>query len=311
MRFIIKKLLSTIATLLIVSLCVFAAFSVIPGDPARAMLGTDASEAAVERLREEMGLNAPFISRYGKWIAGFVRGDLGESYKYSKPVSELLLDKVPVTLTMTLFAFLMILILSIPLSIISARHKDGIIDKIIVIITQINMAIPPFFSGFIITLILGLGLRFFVPGGYVSYSEDSGAFLYYMIFPALAIAIPKSAQTVKLMRGSLINESGKDYVRTSLSRGATENYVFYGHILKNAMIPSITFLGMVLSDIVAGSIVIEQVFGIPGFGRILLTAIEGRDYPVVEAIIMFLAIIVIVIYFITDILYRVIDPRID
>lgn len=311
MRSVIKKIISTIVTLIVVSLLVFAAFAIIPGDPARARLGTEATEGAVRRLREEMGLNRPLIVRYTEWITGFVRGDFGESYSYSKPVASLLLDKLPVTLTMTALAFIMILATSIPIGIIAARHKNTILDKLIIVITQINMAVPPFFSGFLITLVLGLLMKLFVPGGYVSYKENAAGFIYYMLFPSIAIAIPKSAMTVKLIRNSLIEESTRDYVRTSYSRGATTKGVFYGHILKNAMIPTVTFLGMILSDIVAGSIVIEQVFGIPGFGRILLTSIQSRDYPVVEAIIMFLAIIVIVVNMAVDILYRVIDPRIE
>ncbi len=311
MKSVLKKLIAMLLTLIIVSFCVFLAFAIIPGDPARAMLGTEATPGAINRLREEMGLNEPLLVRYGKWIAGFAAGDFGISYSYSKPVADLLIDKVPITVAMTIISFAMILAISIPLGIITARYKGGILDKAVTVLTQINMAVPPFFSGFLITLIFGLTLKFFVPGGYISYKEDMAGFFAYMIFPSFAIAIPKSAMTVKLLRRSLIEEYRKDYVRTSYSRGASTNWVFYKHILKNAMIPTVTFLGMVLSDIVAGSIVIEQVFGIPGFGRILLTAIQNRDYPVVEAIIMFLAIIVLLVNFAVDVLYRIIDPRIS
>ena len=171
------------------------------------------------------------------------------------------------------------------------------------------MAVPPFFSGILITYVFGILLKWFVPGGYVSYKTDFIGFLGYMIFPAIAISLPKIAMTVKLFRSSLLQEKKKEYVRTSYSKGNNTKGVLYGHILKNALIPVITFLGMVLTDMIAGSIIIEQVFNIPGLGRILLTSISNRDYPVVEAIVLCIAVLVIVVNFLVDVLYHVIDPR--
>jgi ABC-type dipeptide/oligopeptide/nickel transport system permease component len=184
------------------------------------------------------------------------------------------------------------------------------LDKTITVVNQVLMAIPPFFSGILITFIFGMIFKLFTPGGFVSYKDDLGAFFRYLIFPSLAIAIPKIAMTVKMLRGNLMDEAGKDYARTAYSRGNTTNGVLYRHVLKNAMIPVITFLGMALADMVAGSIVIEQVFSIPGISRILLTSISNRDYPVVEAIIMGIAMIVLVINFLVDVIYRIVDPRI-
>ncbi len=310
MKYIIKKLGMMIATLLVVSICVFLAFSVIPGDPALRMLGTEASPELVEQTRAQMGLNDPLLLRYAKWFAGFVRGDFGTSYNYKTPVSGMIVSKIPITLTMAIMAFLMTILVSIPLGIVTAKHEGGTLDRVITVVNQIIMAVPPFFSGILITFIFGMILRLFTPGGFVSYTVDFGKFIRYLFFPALAIALPKISMTVKMLRGSLIDESLKDYARTAYSRGNNTNGVLYRHILKNAMIPVITFLGMALADMVAGSIVIEQVFSIPGISRILLTSISNRDYPVVEAIIMGTAIIVIVVNFLVDVIYRVIDPRI-
>ncbi len=310
MKYAMKKLLMMLGTLLVVSLCVFLAFSVIPGDPALRKLGTEASPELVEQMRQEMGLNDPLIVRYGRWFIAFLGGDFGISYNYSTPVKEMIANKIPITLTMAIMAFLMTVLISFPLGIITAKHENGILDRIILVINQIIMAVPPFFSGILITFVFGLILRLFTPGGFVSYTQNFGKFIRYLFFPSLAIALPKIAMTVKMLRGSLIDEASKDYARTAYSRGNNTNGVLYRHVLKNALIPVITFLGMALADMVAGSIVIEQVFSIPGISRILLTSIGNRDYPVVEAIIMGIAIIVMVVNFLVDIIYRIVDPRI-
>ena len=178
------------------------------------------------------------------------------------------------------------------------------------VLNQIIMAIPPFFSGILITLLFGLILHLFTPGGYVSYTKSIAGFIGYLFFPALSIALPKAAMAVKLLRSSIIQEMSQDYARTAYSRGNSTRDVMYRHLLKNAMIPVVTFLGMALTDMIAGSIIIEQVFNIPGLGRILLTSISNRDYPVVEAIIVLLAFLVIFINFLVDFIYKKIDPRI-
>lgn len=309
MKQIFKKLASMLITLLIVSFLVFLAFDLIPGDAATSQLGTQATPERVEALREEMGLNRPFLVRYGTWLADFVRGDMGTSYQYSQPVTNMLAGKLPITITLIVISFVMIVAVSIPMGLYTAKHQGGVIDKIITVSNQILMAIPPFFSGMIITFVFGILLKWFVPGGFVSYTKDWGAFLSYMIFPSVAVALPKIAMTVKLLRTSVLEEAGKDYVRTAYSRGNNTTSVLYKHVLKNALIPVITFLGMALSDMIAGSIIIEQVFNIPGLGRILLTSISNRDYPVVEAIIMLIAFLVVASNFLVDVLYRVFDPR--
>lgn len=310
MKYIIKKIISMIITLVVVSLCVFLAFSIIPGDPALRMLGTEASPELIAQTRERMGLNDPFFIRYFRWFTAFLKGDMGTSYNYSVPVSGMILGKIPITLTMAVISFLLTILISIPLGIITAKHEGGILDKVITVFNQVIMAIPPFFSGIIISFVFGMVLKVFTPGGFISYKDNFAGFIRYLIFPAVAVALPKIAMTVKMLRGSVIDEAAKDYTRTAYSRGNNTNGVLYRHVLKNALIPVITFLGMVLADMIAGSIVIEQVFSIPGISRILLTSISNRDYPVVEAIIMGIAIVVILTNLLVDIIYRIIDPRI-
>ena len=310
MKYTIKKLFMMLATLFVVSLCVFLAFSVIPGDPALKKLGTEASPELVEQVRREMGLNDPILVRYFRWLFAFLKGDFGISYNYNIPIKGMIANKIPITLTMAIMSFLMTVIVSIPLGIVTAKHENGMVDRVISVINQVIMSIPPFFSGILLTFIFGLIFRLFTPGGFVNYTEDVGKFVRYLFFPALAMALPKMAMTIKMLRGSLIDEASKDYARTAYSRGNNTNGVLYRHVLKNAMIPVITFLGMALADMVAGSIVIEQVFSIPGISRILLTSISNRDYPVVEAIIMGIAMIVMIVNFLVDVIYRIVDPRI-
>ena len=311
MKRIFKKFLIMLVTLLAVSFLVFLALSIIPGDAATNMLGTQATQESIEALREEMGLNDPFFVQYFRWLFGCLKGDFGTSYSYHMSVSSLIMDKLPITITLTLFSFIIIFVVSIPLGVFIAKHSGGVIDRVLTVLNQIIMSIPAFFSGIIITLVFGLILGLFTPGGFVSYKTDVAGFLGYLMFPSVAIAIPKISMTVKLLKESILEEYKKEYVKTAYSRGNSTTQVLYKHILKNAIIPVITFLGMTLADIVAGSIVVEQVFGIPGLGRILLTSISNRDYPVVQAIIIILAVIILVINFIVDIIYHKVDPRID
>jgi ABC-type dipeptide/oligopeptide/nickel transport system permease component len=310
MKYTIKKFFSTLMTLIVVSLCVFLAFNVLPGDPAVRMLGLEASDELIEQTRQAMGLNDPLLVRYFRWFIAFLHGDFGTSYSYKVPVAGMLLNKIPITFSLGILAFILTVLISIPMGIVTAKYENGVLDRIITVFNQIIMAIPPFFSGILITFMFGMILKIFTPGGFVSYKDDFFGFIKYLIFPSFAIAFPKIAMTVKMLRGNLIDEAGKDYARTAYSRGNNTNGVLYRHVLKNAMIPVITFLGMALADMVAGSIVVEQVFSIPGISRILLTSISNRDYPVVEAIIMGIAIIVIVLNLLVDIIYRIIDPRI-
>lgn len=310
MKYVVRKILTMILTLLAVTFFVFLSFHVISGDPATSMLGTEATPQKVAALREELGLNDPVLVRYGRWAAGLLHGDMGTSYSYRMPVTGMVANKIPVTITLTLMAFVLMVVISIPLGIYTAKHEGGVVDRIIYIINQIIMAIPPFFSGILITLIFGRIFKLFTPGGYVSYEKDFAGFIGYLFFPAVAIALPKAAMAVKLLRSSVIKEARLDYVRTAYSRGNRTNDVLYKHVLKNALIPVVTFLGMALADMIAGSIIIEQVFSIPGLGRILLTSISNRDYPVVMAVIVCIAVLVLVVNMAVDLIYGLIDPRI-
>lgn len=311
MKYMIKKITTLIITLLLVSVVTFVAFSVIPGDSALAKLGTYATPERVEALREEMGLNKSLPERYVDWLQGALHGDFGESYQYAgNAVSDLINQRLQVTVLLAVMAFIIILVISIPLGIISARKEGTWIDVFINLFTQVTMAIPAFFLGMILTYFFGLTLKFFQPGKFVMPQEDFGACIRYLFFPAIAIAIPKIAMVVKFLRNSVLSEVKKDYVRTAYSKGNRTKKVLYIHVFQNALIPVITFIAMVAAEILAGSIVVEQVFSVTGMGRLLVTAISKRDYPIVQAVVLYITLIVIIINFIVDILYQFVDPRV-
>ncbi len=310
MRYILKRAGVFILTLFVISVLVFFAFQVIPGDPTARMLGTQATPEKVAALQEELGLSDPGIVRYFNWLKGFVTGDFGVSYSYNMPVNQLLSGKLGITAALSLLSFCMVLLISFPIGILLARFAHSIPDRVFMVLNQIIMSVPPFFIGIIFTYIFGLVLKLFTPGDFINHSVDSAGFWGYLFFPALAIALPKSAMVIKLLRSSMVREMSEDYVRTAYSRGNSRWRVLRTHVLRNAIIPVVTFLAVTLVDIIAGSIIIEQVFAIPGIGRLLLSSIIGRDLPVVQTIIMIIAIIVITVNYLADLSYKYIDPRI-
>ena len=312
MKYTLKKLATLIVSLLITSVLTFTAFQIIPGDSALNALGMDATKEQLERYREEMGLNKSLPIRYINWLKGALKGDFGYSTQYQMQMKAgtLIKERLIVTIWLAVMSFLLIVVISIPLGIFSAGKKNGILDSFITLITQFFMSVPPFFLGMLITLIFGIILKWFTPGSYINPGENFGQFLRFMIFPAIAVAVPKIAMTVKFLRSSLLREMELDYVRTAKSKGMTKARILIRHILKNALIPVVTFLAMMLADILAGAILVEQVFNLPGLGRLLVSSISNRDYAVVQAIILYIVSVVIIINFLVDLIYQWIDPRV-
>jgi len=309
-QYIMKKTAVFAVTVLIISLLAFLAFGVIPGDPTAKLLGTDFTPERAEALREELGLNKNIFLRYFEWLAGFVTGDLGTSYSYMLPVREVMDGKTAVTAALALMSWGMTILIAIPMGIFLSRYAGSRLDRAAVAVNQVFMSVPPFFIGILFTWLFGLVLRFFVPGDFVSFRDSFWGCLGYLFFPALAIAIPKAAMVTKLLRSSILQQMNEDYVRTAYSRGNSRWAVIRRHVLRNAVLPVITFLAMTLADIVAGSIIIEQVFAIPGIGRLLVLSIANRDFPVVQVITVGLAALVIFMNYLSDIAYQYIDPRI-
>ena len=306
MRYTARKILTLLVTMLVVSLLTFAAFDMISGDPAATLLGTQATPEKVEALRAEMGLNRPMLVRYGEWLAGFFTGNLGVSFQYRQPVQALLGPKMLVTLCLSLVSFVLIVVVSLPLGLLSANGK---LDGLHTFLNQFCMAVPPFFTGILISWCFGICLRAFVPGDFPGLDRNLGRSLVYLFFAAVSIAIPRVAMTVRMLRSTVISEMNKPYVRTAIARGNDRRQVLWGHVLKNSLVPTVTFLGQTMAEIVAGSIVVEQVFSVPGLGRMLVASISSQDYPVVEAIVVILAFWVVLSGTLADLVNRCIDPR--
>lgn len=309
-KYIIKKLIRLIITLIITSFVIFLIFELVPGDPVLDKLGTRATPELVESLRIQYGLNQPFIVRYLKFVGGIFTLDFGTSYSYGVPVSSLLKEKLVINFFLSLLALFFVVVISFPLGIYVAKHTGGISDKIISPLNQASMSIPSFVLGLLITFFFGIVLRWFKPGGYVSYNANFGKFLYFLIFPAFALAIPKIAMCIRLLKGNILEEATKDYALTAYARGNNTTGLLYRHVLKNAIMPTITFIGMIAADMICSGIVIEQVFSIPGLGQMLINSISTRDFPVVEAEVLMIALFIMLISFITDIIHVCLDPRV-
>ena len=310
MRYILKKLGTCLVTLLAVSFLSYAAFEMI-GDPVASLLGTNASEEAEAALRAELGLDRPLPVRYGLWLLNCLRGDLGTSYSYRLPVNDIIGEKLVITLLLTIFGLILTVAVSIPLGTYSARKEGKKIDRFLTVLSQLLMAVPPFFVAVLLSIVCGLLLRLFTPGAFVSYKDSVPGFLYYMIFPAVSIALPRIAMTVKMLRTSILEEMNEDYIRTAYSRGHRRRSALEMHARKNALLPVVTFIASNTAEMLAGCIVIEQIFSVPGIGRLLMVSIANRDIPVVEAIVLILAVWVMLVHFVSDILSQVLDPRVS
>ncbi|MDR0568597.1 MAG: ABC transporter permease [Spirochaetaceae bacterium] len=306
-----RRVLITAVTLFLVSVLTFGAFALIPGDPAVMMLGIEADAGQVESLRAELGLDRSLAVRYVSWLGNFLTGNLGNSLRFQgTPIAELVLDRLPVTFTLACISFLLTLLIALPTALASSFKEDSFFGRFVTCFTAVTIAVPGFFLGILCIWIFGVILRFFTPGGYVPYQEDFFGFLRYLLFPALAIAVPNSAVVIKFLRGSILQQLHSDYTRTAYSKGADSGAVLYRHVLRNAVIPVIALLGMIIGDIFSGSIVIEQVFTIPGIGRLLIASITSRDYPLAQTLVVYIAFIVVLANTAADVAIRLIDPRI-
>ena len=309
MKYAVKRVGTMLFTMVIVSFLAFVAFEMISGDQATAILGTEATPEALEALREEMGLNRPLLIRYGEWLLGFFTGNLGMSHIYHMPVGELIAPKLLVTLCLSLLSFVLITVVSIPLGVRSARRAGGRLDGFWTAFNQLCMAVPPFFIGILLTWIFSIQLGWFIHGQFPDMASNFGGALYYLLFPAITISIPRIAMTVRMLRSTIMNEMQKDYVRTAIARGNDRGAVLRRHVLKNALVPVVTFLAQTMAEILAGSIVVEQVFGIPGLGRLMVASIANRDILVVQSIVVIMAFWVVLAGTVADIVNQRIDPR--
>jgi peptide/nickel transport system permease protein len=306
---IAKSLAGLIITLLIVSFVIFLVMQAVPGDPAEIILGMSAQPDTLAALRSQLGLDQPLIHRYLNWLFGLLQGDLGNSYTYSTSVAQLIGERLKVTLPLTGLAVFLSVLISLPLGVTAAAKPNGIIDSFASLFSQMGIAIPNFWIGLLLILGISLTLGWFPAGGFPGWEVGIWTALQALILPAIALAIPQAAVLTRVTRAAVIEITSEDFVRTARAKGATPNYVLWHHVMPNALIPIITMLGMQISVLIAGAILVENVFNLPGMGKLAYQALVQRDLIVIQNVVLFFAAIVIIINFIVDALYTVLDPR--
>jgi len=306
--FLTKRLIIGLVTLLLASVVVFAVLEILPGDPARIMLGMNASADSVEALRRELGLDQSALLRYLEWLSGLVSGDLGRSYTYSTPVSELVLERMGVSLPLALISLFLSTVIAIPVGVFAASRSGKPSDTIAMGAAQIGIAVPNFWFALILVYVFAVGLRLLPSGGFPGWQNPADA-IKALILPSVALALPQAAILARVTRSAMLEVLGEDYIRTARAKGLPRRKVLWRHALRNALIPVLTILGLQFSFLLAGTIIIENVFYLPGLGRLIFQAINQRDLIVVEGVVMLLVASVIAINLAVDICYAVVDPR--
>ena len=310
MKYLIKKIAFLLFALFALSFVAFFAFHIIPGDPAVLRLGLDADPQALAALQAQMGLDRPLFFRYFTWLFAFLQGDFGVSYAHGVPVSYLLADRLPISLALVFLGFLFTLLLALPIGLLTAARQKGALYWATTLLNQASMAIPPIFLGLLFTVIFGLVFGFFSPGQFIAFSENPLLFWRNLIFPALAMAIPKAAMAIRLIHNTVQTELKKDYIRTAKSKGQSPKNILIQHVFPNIFVPLLTFLSLSAIMILTDTFVIEQIFSIPGAGRLFISAIGARDYPIVLTLTCMLAIFIMTTHTVVDLLVKRIDPRI-
>lgn len=309
LHYLLKRLASLGLSLVVASLVIFLTLEVVPGDPAAYMLGINAQEDTLAALREELGLNGSVAERYLSWAGGLLVGDFGTSYTYRTPVAEMIGERLWISLPLALYALALSTLIAFPAGIWAASRRGSAVDVGVMGITQLGVAIPNFWFAMLMVLIFAINLRWFSAGGFVGWDAGFGAALKSLTLPAVALALPQASILARVMRSSLLDTLSEDFIRTARAKGLSRGQALRRHALRNALIPVLTIIGMQFSFLLAGAIIIENVFFLPGLGRLVFQSISARDLIVVESVVMLLVFAVIVVNFLVDLTYAIVDPR--
>jgi peptide/nickel transport system permease protein len=310
LNYLVRRAVTASVSVLLASLLVFAALLAVPGDPAEIILGLDASPAARAALRSQLGLDVPAPQRYLAWLGGVARGDLGESITYQRPVRALIADRLGVSVPLAIGAALVACLIALPLGVLAALRRGTVLDPLVTSLAQLGAAIPSFWLGLMFVLLFAVELGWLPAGGFSPWARDPLASLRSLLLPMLALGLGQAAVMTRMTRSAMIEALGQDYVRTARAKGLRPRRVTFGHALRNALVTLVTILGLSLTNVFIGSIVIEQVFALPGLGRLALTAIGTRDFPLVQGEILLYASTIIALGFLVDVSYAFLDPRI-
>ena len=314
--FLFKRVLTLIATLLATNVIVFAVLEVLPGNAAQVLMGPDADPAAVAAKATELGLDQPALQRYFGWMGGLLRGDMGLSYTYGSPVSELIVERLALTIPLAVLAMLLTTVIALAVGVYAASRHNSAGDVGLMTLAQIGIAIPNFWFAILLILLFSVKLQWFSAGGFDGWYFDDGVWrglwdgLRALILPAIALAVVQAAILARFTRSAVLEVLREDFVRTARAKGLSHRATLWGHVLRNAMIPVTTVMGLQFAELLAGTIVVENVFYLPGLGRLIFQSIANRDVIVVRNCVMLLATMVVIVNFIVDVLYAVIDPRV-
>lgn len=309
-QYIIRRLLLLVPVMLIVGVVVFTLVHLTPGDPAAVILGPDATTEQVERLREQLGLNEPFYVQFVDWIAGVVRGDLGNSLYLNMPVTEALLDRAQPTFTLMIYSLAISVLIGVPVGVFSAIKPNSVFDRLAMMGAISGVAIPNFVLGILLIMVFAVWLRFLPSQGYVGLFEDPVGHFQRMIMPSFSLGFSSAALLARMVRSSMLDVMKEDYVRTALAKGVAFKTVVTRHALRNALIPAVTVVGYSIGALLGGAVVTETVFGLPGMGRLVVNSVARRDFPVIQGAVMLIAAIYVLTNLLVDIMYVYIDPRI-
>jgi len=304
-----RRFLSLLITLAVATVVVFSVLEVLPGDPAELMLGINAQEDTLNALRKQMGLDRPVPTRYASWVGGMLTGDFGRSYTYDVPVSELIGERLWVSLPLAVLALLLSTAISIPVGVFAASHHNRPSDVGIMGVTQIGIAIPNFWFALLLVFLFAVVLRWMPSGGFAGWENGILPALRSLTLPAIALALPQASILARVMRSAVLDVMHEDYIRTARAKGLPRRKTLWRHAVRNALIPVLTIMGLQFSFLLAGTIIIENVFYLPGLGRLIFQAIIQRDLIVVKGVIMLLIATVVFVNYLVDLTYAVVDPR--
>ncbi|MGZ5180456.1 MAG: ABC transporter permease [Ramlibacter sp.] len=308
--FLLKRLITLVATLIATSVVVFLVLEVLPGNAAQMLMGPDASPEAVHALAVQLGIDRPPLERYLHWIAGLATGDLGNSYAYSTPVSELVGERLALTVPLAAMAMALTAAIAVSAGIYAAARHGKLGDVGVMGLSQVGIAIPNFWFAILLILLFSVHLKWFSAGGFPGWSEGLLPGLRALLLPAVSLAVVQAAILARITRSAVLDVLREDFVRTARAKGLSERATLWGHVLRNAMIPVITVMGLQFAELLAGTIVVESVFYLPGLGRLIFQSISNRDLIVVRNCVMLLAAMVVMVNFVVDLLYATIDPRV-
>ncbi|MBW4708332.1 ABC transporter permease [Roseobacter sp. YSTF-M11] len=309
LRYMLKRLVSLVLSLAVASLIIFAVIEIAPGDPASFMLGINAQPETLAALRAELGLDVSKAQRYVAWVGGMLTGDFGTSYTYRTPVAGMVADRIGVSIPLALYALVLSVVIAFPAGLYAAARRGRAGDLGVMGATQLGVAVPNFWFAMMLVLTFAINLRWFSAGGFPGWDDGVFAALKSLTLPAIALALPQAAILTRVMRSALLDVLGEDFMRTARAKGLSERQTLWRHGLRNALIPVLTIIGLQFSFLFAGTIIIEQVFYLPGLGRLIFQSISARDLIVVESVVMLVVFGVIVINFLVDLAYAVVDPR--